>query len=895
MNLKQALGIIILLIVIFAGAFIGLYGDWLWFGSLNLQSVFWTMLSNQIMIGLIAGIVFFVFAYLNLRIVKRVLKAKNKKVGLGFVILIGVLALFIGSGFSSGWLTPLLYSNSTPFGMTDPVFANDISFYVFELPYYYFVLSYVMVTVVLSMIVSFAGYLVYSKTLAQKKKKVKVGETGEEIEVKEMKTDLKELKKGFPHMFALAGVLFLFIAGLFFLKRFDILFSSGGVVFGAGYTDLVVYLPLMTIMTVVSVIVAVLFFVNIKVKRIFAIKAVWALIGILILGGVVGAVFQGIIVEPDEFNMEKEYIERNIENTLMAYGLGNVNEGAFPVSYDLTSQDLESEKATVDNIRLWDWRPLLKTYNQLQIFRTYYNFEDIDIDRYNIDGEYKQVMLSPRELRQSNLPARAQTWINQHMVYTHGYGVAMSPVNLVSEQGLPELYVKDIPPKSDYFDIERPEIYYGEQTNDFVVVNTNTDELDYPQEEENVYTTYAGEGGVPIMSLFDRFVYAVKFGSIELLVSGSLKPESKILFNRRIDARVGNVAPFLLYDADPYMVISDGKLYWIYDAYTVTNSYPYSEPVAYARGVEFNYIRNSVKVVIDAYNGNLEYYIIDEEDPVINTYSKIFPDLFSKFSDMPADLQEHIRYPESLFIIQTDVYSTYHMRDARVFYNKEDQWKTPDEIYRSRKQAMTPYYIIMKLPDSEKEEFILMIPFTPRGKENMIGWMAAKSDQPDYGEIIAYMFSKQELIYGPMQIEARIDQDTEISQKITLWSQAGSDVIRGNTLVIPIKDSILYIEPLYLQATETAVPELKRVIVAYETKVVMEETLEDALAQMFGEVTDTPDDSTIPTTEKTKEQLIAEASQLYISSQAALMSGNWAKYGQDTEKLGQVLDQLAAM
>lgn len=894
MKIKQIFSIIIILILIFAGAFINLYGDWLWFGSINFQSVFWTILSTQLAIGIIAAVVFFVFAYLNLRLVKRVLKSKRKNIGYALIIIIGIFAIFIGIGFSSGWLTPLLYSNSTPFGITDPIFANDISFYIFELPYYYFILNYVMITIVFTMIVSFIGYLVYSKTLTKKKKKVNIGEMDEEIEVKEVKTDLKELKRGFPHIFALAGILFLFIAGLFFLKRFDVLFSSGGVVFGAGYTDIVIYLPLMTIMTVVSIIVAVLFFVNIKVKKNLAVKAVWVFIGVLILGGIAGTVFQGIIVEPDEFNLEKDYIERNIENTLMAYGLGNVDEQAFPVSYNLTGKDMENEKATVDNIRLWDWRPLLKTYNQLQIFRTYYNFDDIDIDRYNIDGEYRQVMLSPRELKQESLPSRAQTWINQHMVYTHGYGVAMSPVNLVSEQGLPELYVKDIPPKSEHFDIQRPEIYYGEQTDDFVVVDTKTDELDYPQEEENVYTTYAGTGGVSLTSLFDRLVYAVKFGSIELLASGSLKPESKILFNRRIDKRVVNVAPFLLYDADPYIVISEGKLYWIYDAYTVTGSYPYSEPVPHGRGVELNYIRNSVKVVIDAYNGNLDYYIIDEEDPVINTYAKIFPDLFSRFSDMPSDLQEHIRYPESLFIIQTDVYSTYHMRDPRVFYNKEDQWKTPDEIYRSRKQPMSPYYVIMKLPGREKEEFIMMIPFTPRGKENMIGWMAAKSDQPEYGKIVAYMFSKQELIYGPMQIEARIDQDTEISQRITLWSQAGSDVIRGNTLVIPIKDSIIYVEPLYLQATETAVPELKRVIVAYGTKVSMKETLESALTEMFGIVTEPETPSEEPA-EKTRQELIAEASQLYASAQAAQMAGNWAEYGQDIEKLGEILNQLTGM
>jgi len=856
---------------------ISLYGDLLWFNSLGYGSVFWTMLSTKMIIGIAAALFLFVFIYLNLKYTK---KKKGKRSLKPFIIIVGFIALITGIAFSSTWETVLKFNNVSTFGLTDPVFNADISFYTFVLPFYNFIVDYLLVVVFFSIVFTILSYITQSKLFVVEKtmpEKISVVPTyGATI-----KPRFGKLKINRSHLSFLGGIFLLILAVKLFLQRYDIMFSERGVLFGASYTDLNITLPLILIYSVAAAITAIAFFANIK-WNINPMRILAVFVALLIVGGIAGFAVQKFIVEPNEFNIEKPYIENNINYTLKAYKLDDLNEVIFPVTYDLTSEDIESNKQTIDNIRLWDYRPLLTTYNQLQIFRTYYDFNDIDIDRYNIDGKYRQVMLSARELDQESLQPKADTWVNRHLVYTHGYGLAMSPVNMISAEGLPELYIKDIPPKSDYFDIGRPEIYYGEKTNDFVVVQTTTDEFDYPKGDENIYISHNGTGGIQLDSL-SRLIYAVKFNSIELLISSSIKPESMILLYRNIAEREDKIAPFLHYDRDPYLVVSDGRLYWIHDAYTVTSRYPYSEPIA----EDINYIRNSVKVVTDAYNGDVTYYVIEDE-PVINTYRMIFPDLFKDFSEMPENLKKHIRYPEDLFTAQTKIYSTYHMSDPRVFYNKEDQWITPDEIYSGSKQKMIPYYVIMKLPENDKEEFILMIPFTPKGKINMIGWMAALSDQPDYGKLVVYSFSKQELIYGPMQIEARIDQDTEISQKITLWSQVGSRVIRGNTLVIPIKESILYVEPLYLQASEEAVPELKRVIVAFGDRLTMQESLDEALNVIFK-----PGTVPEPGEEKTTKELIAEAEEHYKNSQDALKAGDWVLYGDEIKKLGEILEKLA--
>ncbi|MCJ7816597.1 MAG: UPF0182 family protein, partial [Candidatus Aenigmarchaeota archaeon] len=534
-------------------------------------------------------------------------------------------------------------------------------------------------------------------------------------------------------------LIFLVIGYGFYIGQYSILFSTAGVVKGAGYTDLNVNLPLMYLLSVLSVVIAFVFLANIRMRRWrLSIEALAVFAAMVFIGLIASSVVQGFVVKPDEFNVERTYIERNIQGTLAAYGLDGVEEFAFPLEYSLTSSDIEKNNATIENIRLWDWRPLSKTYQQLQLFRTYYEFPDIDIDRYQFDGVYKQVMLSTREMNTGNLASNARTWVNTHLVFTHGYGIVMNPVDRVSSEGLPEFFVKDIPPKSDYIKVTRPEIYYGQEYMEYAVVDSTTEELDYPAGDKNVFASYEGSGGVNIGQAINRLAFASRFGSIELLVSSSIKPESKILLYRNVDERVRKIAPFLMYDRDPYIVIHEGRLFWIIDGYTVSDSYPYSERTQISRRQAINYIRNSVKVTVDAYNGNITYYVIDSSDPVVKTYMSIFPDVFRDFSEMPEGLKSHIRYPEDLFTIQKEVYSTYHMRNPNVFYNKEDVWVTPYEILEKTKQEMIPYYIIMKLPGQEREEFILLMPFTPRGKDNLVAWMAAKSDFPNYGNITVF-------------------------------------------------------------------------------------------------------------------------------------------------------------
>ncbi|MCK4714022.1 MAG: UPF0182 family protein, partial [Candidatus Aenigmarchaeota archaeon] len=619
-----------------------------------------------------------------------------------------------------------------------------------------------------------------------------------------------------------------------------------------------------------------------------------ALIAIAVVGFIIAGVTQAFIVGPDEFNVEKPYIEKNIQFTLDAYGLSDMEEQVFLVDNNLTVSGLQENSGTIDNIRLWDWRPLSKTYEQLQLFRTYYNFNDVDIDRYTLDGNRKQVMVSAREIDTAGLQSSARTWVNEHLVYTHGYGLVMNPVDKVSPEGLPEFYIQDIPPQAVFQEIEvdRPEIYFGENTWNYIITRTTTEELDYPSGDQNIFTTYEGDTGIPLSDFLTRLTYAVKFGSLEVLVSNSITPDSRITFYRDIRTRLAKLAPFLSFDSDPYIVISEGRLYWIADAYTSTDMYPYSEPIMTGNMGVLNYIRNPVKVVVDAYTGDVSFYVIEKE-PVIETYMKIFPGMFKEFSDMPDDLQLHIRYPEDLFSIQSALYSVYHMKDPRVFYTKEDVWVIPDEIYRGSRQTMQPYYVIIHLPGEDKEEFVLMIPFAPRGKDNMIGWMAARSDYPNYGSRQVFMFSKQELIFGPMQIEARIDQDTDISQSFTLWGQSGSNVLRGNTLVIPVENSILYIEPVYLEATERGtLPELKRVIVAYGNKLTMQETLQDCLAVIFGDAPSGPGAPSGPVPGDTPAKIIDQIADLYEKAQQALERNDLGLYQDYVNQIGELVSSL---
>jgi uncharacterized membrane protein (UPF0182 family) len=667
-------------------------------------------------------------------------------------------------------------------------------------------------------------------------------------------------------------------------------------------------------------------------------KLVWLSVGIwlgmiLLLNTIIPMVVEKTVVKPNQLAKESSYIDYNIQYTREAYNLNMINEVSFSAGERLTVQNIKSNQATINNIRIWDERPLLQTYNQLQSIRLYFEFNDVDVDRYQINDSYRQVMLSGRELNVNALPPQANTWVNRHLIYTHGYGLIMNPVNKVTSEGLPELLIKDLPPVIDFdMRIEHPEIYYGEKTDGYVLVKTKTEEFDYPKGDENVYTHYEGTGGVPINSFTRRILFSLEFLDPQILFTTSLGPESRIMYNRRIDRRVRAIAPFLDYDGDPYLVVSGGRLNWIQDAYTTSNMYPYSTRSYDYFNKGLNYIRNSVKVVIDAYNGDVSFYMIDQKDPIVRTYSSIFPGLFKPFSEMPEDLKKHIRYPKDLFKIQANAYRTYHMKDVQVFYNQEDLWQTPNEIYATKRQKMEPYYIIIRLPQEKSEEFVLMLPFTPSNKDNMIAWLAARCDMPDYGNLIVYKLPKDKLIFGPMQIEARVDQQTSISRELTLWGQRGSSVIRGNLLAIPIDDNFIYVEPVYLQANQlgsessqpgstqtrglrtsrstgaddstrmsdqaaTALPELKRVIVSFGDHLVMSENLESAIYGVLGEAAaaaESVSTAIAPALPGTVSSAASEALEHFEKAKAYSRQGNWAGYGMELEALEKVLNQMAA-
>ena len=873
----------------------GFLGDWFWFTTVGYENVFLTIVVTRLILGIIAFVAFFGFSYANAVIAGRTAaKALGRPVGgkQGFVLIAALGGLIAGLNMAGSWETVLRYLNQVPFSMQEPIFSLDIGFLIFSLPFYTLILNFLLGLLIFTALLSAASFLFQVLVV-----RIRVTR----FPVVDIETDSEPVWSTYiqdflPHLNVLLFLIFAVLAARLWLSRYEILFSTGGVVFGAGYTDIHITLPLLTILSVVALVIGIGFLVNEKLRRKdVIIYGIGAFAVIAIIGAIAGMAVQGLIVEPDEFNLEKTYLEYNIENTLDAYDLSSADEQPFLVNYSLTAEDIDANRLTVENIRLWDWRPLKTTYEQLQLFRTYYQFYDIDVDRYTIDGVYKEVLISPREMDIGNLQEQAQTWVNEHLVYTHGYGVVMNPVDVVTKEGLPAFYISDIPHTSEYISLEEPRIYYGEGSWNYVVTGTSTDELDYPAGDQNIYTDYYGDGGVLLDGILKKFVYAAKFSSIELLVSGSFTPESRILLHRSISDRIVTIAPFLSYDPDPYIVVADEKLYWIIDAYTTSDQYPYSEPIwtgGGIRGGKLNYIRNSVKVVVDAFNGDVSFYVIDPDDPLIRTYRGIFPDTFKDIEEMPENLRSHLRYPEGIFRIQAELYATYHMKDPRVFYNKEDAWVIPDEIYRQNRQQMEPYYIIMKLPGETSEEFIMMLPFTPRNKENMIGWMAARSDPPQYGELIIYQFSKQELTYGPMQIEARIDQDTEISQDITLWSQAGSSVIRGNTLIIPIENSIIYVEPLYLEATEKGtLPQLKRVIVAYNDLITMQDTLSEALEVIFkGAIEEqaTEEEGGIPVSRTDLEKL-ARIAALYDSAQEALSRGDLGQYQQYFDEIGKLV------
>ncbi len=936
-NSTILLGILAILVFILVGIIVSIYPDWLWFGNLNFAPVFWTMALGKYGVAAVIWFLIITTLSVNLYAAQRFHSESEQKITeiagmpvsgrtLNTLLLAAILivSFVIASKGSVQWNMVLSYLNQHPFGSTDPIFGKDIGFYVFSLPFYLFVREQLLIILLFAALVTVIWYV----------KDGAIQIIGELVLAEDRPSSLPKVKvadKVGKHLLVLAGILVLLAAWGYHLKAYGVLYSTQGPAFGASYTDVNIKIIAYRVLMVMSFLLCLFISYNafrLKIKPLLICAGIWVgAIGVLATG--LPIIVQQFVVKPNELAKESPYIAYNIDFTRRAYNLNNIKEVDFEVNNSLSVEEIKDHDVTIQNIRVWDERPLLQTYRQIQSIRLYYDFHNVDVDRYMIDNQYRQVMLAARELVVDQLPPQAKTWVNKHLIYTHGYGLAMSPVNEVTAEGLPQLMIKDVPPSINInLKIDRPEIYFGEKTTEYILVNTGAQEFDYPKGDKNVYTSYQGKGGVLINSFMKRLLFAIEFQDPQILFTTYLTPESRIMFNRRIKRRVTAIAPFLSYDTDPYMVVSGGRLFWIQDAYTASNMYPYSKRSKTPfRKKELNYIRNSVKVIIDAYDGHVAYYMIDAQDPILKTYSKVYPALFKPLDEMPADLKKHLRYPNDLFEIQVQTYAQYHMQDVQVFYNQEDLWEPPDEIYGENRQMMKPYYIIIKLPDEDKEEFLLMLPYTPSKKDNMIAWLAARSDLPHYGKLLVYKLSKEKLVFGPMQIEARIDQQTDISRELSLWGQRGSRVIRGNLLAIPVSDSFIYVEPIYLEAelepqreaqaapppkggqsqkqpstrsarqgitTTAALPELKRVIVVLGNRVAMEKTLDQALSRVLGGEIIEKDDVSFKVPESGEiSDLGEQALRYYNNAKDYLRQGDWAGYGRQLEKLESLLKQLS--
>jgi uncharacterized membrane protein (UPF0182 family) len=876
--------------------------DWMWFGEVGYRPVYATELTARA--ALAAGIFVFTIAWLALNVRKALASISAAPLAFttreGFtvslptrdqlrplVMLVVAGAAFLVASFASGqWLTVLSWWHQVPFGKSDPVLARDAAFYVFTLPLLELARGLALAMVVLAAIGASALYAAGGQ-MALTPFGLTVGQTARR------------------HLTWLAAAFFLVLALGAWLGRVQEIVMPSGIIQGASYADVHARMPAALALMAAALVGAALAAASAigGSRRLLIAGAVLYAVTML-GGGAYAAMVQRFAVNANEQVRETPFMEYNIKATREAFALDQIEERELSGDAALTRADIEANRGTLDNVRLWDHQPLLETFGQIQEIRTYYDFVSVDNDRYVINGQNRQVMLSARELNPAALPNR--TWVNERMVFTHGHGLTLGPVNQVTSEGLPVLFVRDLPPVTTVdINITEPSIYFGELANDYVIVRTRAQEFHYPKGEDNVYTKYNGTGGVPVGSFLNKLLFALRFRSYQILLSDDITSESRLMFDRQIRQRVSKIAPFLLYDEDPYPVVSDGRIFWIQDAYTVSDRYPYA--TAAARGL--NYMRNSVKVVIDAYQGTVAFYFAEPTDPIAQTLAKIFPTLMRPLGEMPEDLRRHVRYPEGIFAVQASVFATYHMTNPAVFYNKEDQWEAPAVDSSGENRRMEPYYAMMKLPGEHDAEFIQMLPFTPRRRDNLASWMVARSDGEHYGKLAVFAFPKQTLVFGPQQVVARINQDQVISPQITLWNQRGSEVIQGTLMVIPIAESLIYVRPLYLRAQAGRIPELTRVIVAYQNRIVMERTLDQAIDRLFGDgargqkPAATPATTTAPAgtapapptptgDASAWERMASEARDTYQRALDAQRAGDWAKYGEEIKRLGELLERM---
>ena len=958
---RKGLSIIIMIIaIIFCGMMmmVNFITDWMWFKDLGYTSVFWKKLLTELMIGVPVFIVVGLLTRFYLRTLKNgyfrkiesheIPNAKRMNSMAWFLSLLFGLGVALFASWGT-WLIFLKSANSTPFNLKDPLFNLDIGFYIFQLDWLEtlndIVLGAIIGLVLLTLI--YYAYLLSVRTpdlfiheappveeepepepveedeepkviyrtpidhsvigrmFRASKKAVDTAfdknhkrQKGSRVDVNN--SNLEHLMDIASGKLIILGVLFyLMLAVNFFLMQFDLLHTHTGAVYGAGFVDVNITLWVYRIIIVLSLIGAITLAIHIKKGEITKLlKVPVIMIVVFALGAGAASLVQSLIVSPDEINKESKYLENNITYTRHAYAIDDVRVAPYSADDSITAETIQNNEETIGNIRINDYEPVKDFYNQTQSIRQYYRFNDADIDRYNINDQVTQTYLSAREIDEEKI---SDTWINRHLKYTHGYGAAVSQVDTVTASGQPDVIEGNIPPETsvDVLKIDRPEIYFGELSKDYIIVNTKEAEFDYPDGSENKYTEYEGSTGIKL-NFLNRCLFALREGNIKILVSSNITSKSRIIYFRSVVDRVEKIMPYLSYEEDPYMTIVDGKLYWILDAYTTSSNYPYSEP--YTNEINStNYIRNSVKVVVDAYNGTVDFYVVDDTDPIAMTFQKIYPKLFKSADQIPEDMRSHLRYPNALFKIQAGVYTKYHMDEVKVFYQREDLWDIAHQIYGTEDVQMDPSYYIFNLPDTEEgAEFINMIPFTPKSKQNMTAVMMARNDGNNYGQLIVYTMPKNKTVYGPMQIEAQIDQNTEISKEFSLWAQSGSKYKRGDLFVIPIGTSLMYVEPVYLEASNQAIPEVKRVIVAYQDKIAYEPTLAEALMSLFGGTVDRNGADSINDkgsdeegTSNDVQSLINAAQNAYDKAIEAQKNGDWAEYGKYIGQLEKYLKQLS--
>ncbi|MEE9297796.1 MAG: UPF0182 family protein [Acidimicrobiia bacterium] len=958
-RLLIAAGVVLFVLLLSLRGIAGFWTDYLWFDSVGFASVWKTLIFTRVILVIVGIVVAFVLLFLNLVLADRLSPPQSLVAGspdeeiierfqdwvrsrrLKFRLAVsGFFGLLIGLGAGAWWEDWLLYQNSQKFGVVDPVFNNDVGYYIFTIPFYRDLFGWAFQFFLITfLIIAAIHYLNGGIQIQPRAPRVSSG-----VKV---------------HLSVLLAIVAVLKAVGYWLDRFDLLYSSRGAVFGATHTDVSAQLPALNLLIGISAVAAILLLVNIRMKG-WTLPAVavglW-LVTSVALGGIWPAAVQRFSVQPDEINKELPFVERNIEFTREAYGLDAVEVRGFAAADDLTADDIAANAPTIDNIRLWDPSVLLTTYRQLQELQPFYQFDDVDVDRYTFDGELTQVMLSARELDTEGIPGGG--WVNEHLVYTHGFGAVLSPANTVTSQGQPDFLVKDINPDSavpESVRVEQGRIYFGEtvESSNFVIVGTKEQEVDFPIETSEgggdggdllAFTSYEGEGGVEMGSVFRRAAFALRFADFNTLISGQITSDSRILMVRNLRDRLEKAAPFLAVDTDPYLVIDDGgNLVWVQDMYTVTDRYPYSTPAdsgpSTAGGVpaagrlsvrsglpsDLNYIRNSVKATVDAFDGSMKFYVFDESDPIIRAYRNIFPALFSTADEMPPELLDHLRYPEDLFRVQSAVYTKYHVTDPRVFFNNAAPWEiardpstTGSEAQRvsfpPENRPMVPYYLLMQLPDETDLSYLLLQPFTAATRPNMVAFLVAKSDVDEYGRLITFELPRESFVDGPGQIGARINQEPEISQKFSLLSQGGSEVIQGNMLVVPIEESVVYVQPIYVAADPegsaaaadiAALPEVKFVIVVFGDRIIMRETLAESLQAVFGdpsaptvddEPTDdgpTDDGTTEPLPEDVTEavsRLLARADAAFARADAALRDADLATYQEEVAEAQRLLDQ----